>query len=587
MKIFFPLFLLLSSAGLSQSAKIDSLLHLLPSDKEDTQKVIHEYSLCREYSKVGEYNKGLDHGKSALSLALSLDYKKGIAQAYNNIGVIYWYQGNYPSALKRHFAALEVREQLKDQKGIAQSYNNIGLVYKEEGAMGDALKNYTAALEIFTALKDPYSIATCYSNIGIIQKSQGHYPEALQNYQAALSLRQTLHDQWGIAQSYNNIGNIYNNEGDYDSALESYRAALVIRQEVGDKEGIAVSYVNMGTLYIRMNKPDASRTYLNQALTLSKAIGSKEWIKESYEELAVLDSIQGNFKDALRNYKLYTAYRDSLNNEESKKKSIQSAMQYEFDKKEIENKAEQEKQHTLDEADKRRQQIFIYAAFGLSILVLLSSLFLYNRYQYARKQKQTIELLFKEVHHRVKNNMQVITSLLNLQKSYIDEQRILDIFQDCQNRIYAMAAIHEKLYERDALNSINIQDYIQNLITQLMDTYQLAFEVDCDLLVETETLEVDTLITLGLITNEIISNACKYAFPVTGKQPVITFRLSKPTQTSFLLIIGDNGVGSKVELNQEHTSFGMELIKILVSQLRGTIQRIPQTGTMYEITFPA
>ncbi|MFI5150996.1 MAG: sensor histidine kinase [Bacteroidia bacterium] len=495
------------------------------------------------------------------------------------------YHYNYPAALKRHFAALETREEIKDLKGIGQSYNNIGLVYKEQGALADALKNYMSALDIFTKLQDQYSIATCYSNIGIIQKSQGHYPEALKNYFLSLEIRKKIGDKWGIGQSYNNIGNVYNNEGDLALALENYLQALKIREAIGDREGVSVSCVNLGILYVRMNKLGQAELFLNKGLELSKAIGSKEWIKESYEGFSILDSVRGNYKDAFVHYKLYALYRDSLNNEETKRRSIQSAMQYEFDKKDLEAKAEREKGEVRHASDERRQQFIIYAVLGLLVIVFVFSGFLYNRLLHIRKQKQTIELIFKEVHHRVKNNMQVITSLLNLQKAYIDDKRVLDIFQDCQNRIYAMAAIHEKLYERNALSSINIREYIRNLIIQLMDTYQNEFEVEYEVVVEIDKLEVDTLVTLGLIANEIISNAFKYAFNPETKNNRITFRLSRSGEESFLLLIGDNGKGSKAGLEEEHSSFGMELIQILVSQLRGTIARLPGKGTMYEIHF--
>jgi two-component sensor histidine kinase len=219
-------------------------------------------------------------------------------------------------------------------------------------------------------------------------------------------------------------------------------------------------------------------------------------------------------------------------------------------------------------------------------VVLIFSFFLYKRVKTANKQKQTIEYLFKEVHHRVKNNLQVITSLLNLQKGYINDKKVLDIFQDCQNRVYAMAAIHEKLYEHNALSNINFNDYIKKLITQLIDTYQLKFNVKYNLEVDIDTLNIDTLIPIGLLTNEIISNSLKYAFSDNSENPVITFKLLKTNrQNEFTMLIGDNGKGSTVGLNDTHTSFGMELIKILVAQLHGDINQIEGKGTMYQINF--
>ncbi len=201
------------------------------------------------------------------------------------------------------------------------------------------------------------------------------------------------------------------------------------------------------------------------------------------------------------------------------------------------------------------------------------------------KQKQEIEYLFKEVHHRVKNNLQVINSLLNLQKFYIDDKKMLDIFQDCQNRIYTMSVIHEKLYENSALSSINFNEYIKNLIKQLVDTYQLDFPIRYHIEVDVDKLDLDTMIPVGLLINEIISNSLKYAFSSDRDANIITFKMKKNEDKSYTMIIGDNGVGSKIGLNDAHGTFGLELIKTLAEQLHGVIKQLPVEGTMYEITF--
>ncbi|HXB41403.1 MAG TPA: two-component regulator propeller domain-containing protein [Bacteroidia bacterium] len=204
------------------------------------------------------------------------------------------------------------------------------------------------------------------------------------------------------------------------------------------------------------------------------------------------------------------------------------------------------------------------------------------------KQKNEIEVLFKEVHHRVKNNLQVINSLLNLQKFYIHDQRMLDIFKDCQNRIYAMAVIHERLYETNELSALNFNEYIKKLIKQLGDTYQTKIPVTYETEVNVDKLDLDTLIPVGLLINEIISNSLKYAFDEEpGKNNVITFKMYKDGSSHFRMIIGDNGKGSKIDIDETHITFGLELIKMLVDQLHGSIARLPQQGTVYQIIFSA
>jgi ligand-binding sensor domain-containing protein/two-component sensor histidine kinase len=202
------------------------------------------------------------------------------------------------------------------------------------------------------------------------------------------------------------------------------------------------------------------------------------------------------------------------------------------------------------------------------------------------KQKNEIEILFKEVHHRVKNNLQVINSLLNLQKFYIQDEKMLDIFKDCQNRVYAMAVIHERLYETNALSALNFNEYIKKLIKQLGDTYQTKVPVQYNTEVNVDKLDLDTLIPVGLLINEIISNSLKYAFDENIQQVnIIKFSMEKNGPKEYKMIIGDNGKGSSVSLEESHTTFGMELIKMLIDQLHGTITRLPEKGTVYEIIF--
>ncbi|MBS1646672.1 MAG: hypothetical protein JST67_04975 [Bacteroidetes bacterium] len=201
------------------------------------------------------------------------------------------------------------------------------------------------------------------------------------------------------------------------------------------------------------------------------------------------------------------------------------------------------------------------------------------------KKKKEIEYLFKEVHHRVKNNLQVINSLLNLQKNYIDNEEALSVFQDCQNRIYTMSSIHEKLYQNSELSTVNFNEYIKNLIKHLIHTYQINYNIKYHIDVHVQKMDLDTIIPVGLLINEIISNSLKYAFSSNDTHNLITFKMKKNEDHSYTILIGDNGVGSTVDINQTQTTFGMELIKTLTEQLQGTIKKIPQKGTMYEIVF--
>ena len=201
-------------------------------------------------------------------------------------------------------------------------------------------------------------------------------------------------------------------------------------------------------------------------------------------------------------------------------------------------------------------------------------------------QRDEKEILLKEIHHRVKNNMQVIISLLSIQSGYTKDENSLALFEEARNRIRTMALIHEKMYQTGDLAHIDFQDYIMALTNDLIDTYSINCDIFLDIKIERVKFSIDTLIPLGLLLNEIISNALKYGFSKTEKGKV-TIHLSRDENKKMhRMIVGDNGSGMAMgTLEKEEGSLGMELLKIFVNQLDGSIERLDKKGTYFEIKF--
>ena len=197
------------------------------------------------------------------------------------------------------------------------------------------------------------------------------------------------------------------------------------------------------------------------------------------------------------------------------------------------------------------------------------------------------EVLLKEVHHRVKNNMQIISSILNLQSSYTNDANILNLLRESQNRIKTMAYIHESLYQNKTFSSINFNDYLAQLINNIVHSYSVSpdkihLEVNC----EKTILNLDTSIPLGLIINELVTNSIKHAFPASNKGK-ITINLR--TQNKFVfLTVEDNGVGIDPTITPENSgTLGLQLVYTLIDQINGKIEfenSMPQ-GTRINITF--
>ncbi len=200
-------------------------------------------------------------------------------------------------------------------------------------------------------------------------------------------------------------------------------------------------------------------------------------------------------------------------------------------------------------------------------------------------QRDEKEVLLKEIHHRVKNNLQVINSLLNLQSNYTTDNKSLALFEEAKNRIRSMALIHEKMYQSGDLAHIDFQDYILSLTNDLIATYSINCDIFLDIKIEPIKFDIDTIIPLGLLINEIISNTLKYAF-VNRDKGIITLELIYLEGNIFRLKVGDNGVGMPSEMfEKDSASLGMELIKVFTEQLDGEIIKLDTEGTFYQIKF--
>lgn len=418
----------------------------------------------------GNYEEALKQYAASLKISEAMEDKKGQADAYGNIGNIYVGQGNYPEALKKYLKALKIKEANKDLKGQANSYNNIGTVYSYQGNHAEALKSYLKCLKIYETLEDKSGVANCYSNIGNVYYAQRNFPDALKNYFTALKIRQIIGDKKGEAASHNNIGVVYADQGSYEEALKNHEASLEIKELLGDKRGIATSYnnlglvqyaqaekekdpgvanvklngalknyaaslkikeqigdkagiagsdYNIGNVLIRQKQYAEAEKYLIKARDLSKEIGYKDMLKSSFGGLTVIDSARGNYRGAYENHKLYVLYRDSLDNEETRKKTIQNQMTYDFEKKEAvaeaEHKKEMENQELIAGEKSRKQRLILLLVSFFLLVVVIFAGFIFRTLRVTKKQKDIIE--------EQKSLVELQKSEVELQKIKVDEHQ--------------------------------------------------------------------------------------------------------------------------------------------------------------------
>lgn len=200
-----------------------------------------------------------------------------------------------------------------------------------------------------------------------------------------------------------------------------------------------------------------------------------------------------------------------------------------------------------------------------------------------RNDEKTVML--KEIHHRVKNNLQVVNSLLSIQARGVDDLEIKSMFKATQNRVFTMARLHEKIYNTKDLKNINVKEYFKLLINDLVSSYSLEKNIILDLQIDSFYMSIDSLLPLSLIINELISNSIKHAFKnsIPGK---ITVKLFQFDNNKCKLIVADNGKAADYAILSHYNSTGVTLIKSFVKQLTGKIEVLQTTkGTVFEIAF--
>jgi len=636
--IVVAMFLWQVSVGQDQP-KIDSLFQVLRTSKQDSNKVLLLYNLSREFFN-SDIDRAEKYSNRALFLSERLGYKKGIAMSYNNLGIINYYkaiynialtyhdrsleimseignrkgmagsfnnkgavytqQGEFALAIEQYLNSIRILEEVNDQEGVGKSYNNIGLVYYLQGNYDQAEDYYSKALEILKPLKNHSVISDIMNNLGIISFEKGEYEESLEYHFKSLDGRAGTNNQRGMATSYTNIGDVYAAKEVVDKAMEYQKKALEIQEELGDKKGMLSSIQGLARVQSLSGNSDQALKYMEDVISISSEIGAKKELRDAYNEISEIYIRKGDYKKALSFKNRYAQMKDTLFSEQTQEIATNLETKFENEKKTKEIEILQ-RENEIQELQLGRNRILIIS-FTISLVLALVSVVLYARTNRDRKkafsllqkqnesikkQKEEKEVLLKEIHHRVKNNLQVINSLIRLQCAYTDDQVALDLFDECQNRIISMALIHEKMYESHDLSNVNIQEYIAELSQNLLRSYRLHKNVELDIDVSVKTLTLDTLIPLGLLLNELISNSLKHAFLDDKEDGVITVKLDRDSSSGkFVLEIGDNGIGLPNDFTfNSALTLGIELVVTLSSQLDGTIERIEKPGSHFRIEF--
>ena len=409
--------------------KIDSLLIELKKAKEDTGKVNIINKICDEYDAIGEFAKEFNYGVEGLAIAKKINYRKGAANCFINIGNAFWYQSNYSKALENYLASLKINEEIGNKKGIAYGYLCIGDIYLSQGNFEKALENNLISVKTNEKIGNKKGISESYNDRAVIYFTQGNYDKALETQLLAQKFAKEIGYNLIVGSSYNIIGNIYQAQNNNSKALENYLSALKLFEGIGNKNSIATSYFCIGNLFLKENKNNESRKYFEKAMKLSKEVGSKEIIKNIYGINSDIAAAQNNYKSAYDNYKLFIIYKDSTSNIESAKKTLQSQMQFDFDKQQVADsiyaKAEKEKIQEVAKVESKKQKLItFFIALGLLFALTLASL-IFRSLRIRNKQNKIITIQKSIVEEKQREITDSISYALRIQNALLPPQKLV------------------------------------------------------------------------------------------------------------------------------------------------------------------
>lgn len=595
--------------ALATAFKDIGVIHLIASEF-DSSKYYNQMAR-REYEALMK-----NGGKEDRSKIL-----EGYAGTLSNTGNWHYYQSAPDSAIYYHQRAVAFSKQNGTDKVKANSLSALAYIYQDQSQYEQAIAMHLEALRTFEKLENKDGVSRCYQGIGEINCEYLNKCElAIDYYRKALKIKEELGSERGMAYVFRLLGDAYESLSAIDSAnyyfektvalaeklndkrllIDGYSALSAIADEVGrpDQErieiilkyikaseetgrldGLYVGYSNLGDIYKEKGAFEKAVNYYRQAISLAESQKDHDFLQRIYfKKYNIYKSHLNDPPNALAALEAYLVNHDSVANAERFRAAEDISTRYETEKKEATIARQEEAL--------RQGRIRFWLITGILGIALVAGALLFRLARQLRKRSEEKEFLIKEIHHRVKNNLQVLSSLLHLQSRHIRDETALDAVREGQNRVEAMSLIHQKLYMGDKLAAVEMRSYLYELGDTLLDSFGLEDgRVKIIYQLEPMRLDVDTAIPLGLIINELLTNSLKYAFP-DGRPGQVEIALWKNASGKLCLKVADNGVGkSGAPALKNSTSFGSSLVEILSKKLKGRPEVSNENGYATLIEF--
>ncbi|SOE21758.1 Two-component sensor histidine kinase, contains HisKA and HATPase domains [Spirosomataceae bacterium TFI 002] len=540
----------------------------------------------------------------ALQFFLQTDEKELISNAYKTVGFDLQFMQRFAEAEVQYFKGLEVAKSIEYQSGINSTHASLASLYTSTKDYKSALRYSEMVVASYEEEGNTHPLIRALVTLSNIYVQLEQPEKALNATNKALALVADLPEKYQASESYNVRawrGKALRKLKRYDEALKDFEFSWKGMQEIYGAAKVNGWKGDIGSVYFLQNKYEKAIPFLKDYIEhfKGKKVYNPEELKDHYLWLA--ESYKTIGKPDLA-YKYLSEGKDiAINALEQETVALRGELRVKYE-------TEQKDETISTQSDLIQQQREIqwltYAIVGLLTLILGGLFYTYrnnvNKNNQLRELNNSLEvtnvqldkrnaeneLLLKEIHHRVKNNLEIVSGLLELQSSQIDDPSVQAAMLSSQNRVHSMGIIHQKLYQSEHLTSIEMRDYFVNLGENIMNSFSSdgKVKIECDM--PELVLDVDTAISVGLIANELLTNAFKYAFEGKEKGKIeITMKSNGPNDDNLELNITDDGIGKNEDSPAKGTGFGTMLIDLLTKQLNGTISYKNENGTKVSLVF--
>jgi two-component sensor histidine kinase len=550
---------------------------------------------------IGQIQPAYENHLKALRLAdtIRFPYTQYITQALITVTL---FQGKYGEPLRYAYQTVRVAEDTRDSLAWGYLYTNLAHLYSWEGRSKESFEWAKRSVNRFVAERNT-SVYRMLDQVVLYMGDQGRAQEALDlalDIYSKVGMPTTFSDQFACHYVFSDC---YINLRLFDKAewhikkldeLETQAEAIRGAMRRSEVDG-QYAYFYMAQKQYRKARDYYNRRFAAPGIMDNQLAG----VLETYRQMIIIDSALGDHTASIAHYKKYIQLRDSGFQVAKIRQAEELQVIYQMHEKE--NKITSlTQQAALEKANSDKAAVVRNLTIAGIVAVLIIAALLYRQSRLRKMNNKVItgkneqlqqlvadkEWLLKEVHHRVKNNLQIIMSLLDSQSEYIDNDAALAAIEDNLRRVHAMALIHQKLYQSDDIATISMPEYIHELVRYAHDSFDTGEQIKFEQAVGSLDLDVSQAIPMGLIINECIVNAIKYAFP-NGRKGIVRISFCQEGAHHLVLNISDNGAGLPAGFNiKGHTSLGFDLMQGLAKQLNGTFHVENNNGFHITIRFP-